>query len=234
MAAAGRRVERGPFTVAQAVADLEQLRRALSVDRWGVLGHSWGAELALRYAAQHPACATAVAYLSGVGAGLGFRRAYLAERDRRLGSDRPRWQDLDGRSRTAAEEREWCLLQWRPDFSPAGDPGAYAEALWRTRPAGVEVNGRANRELSADGAAEDLLTVAQDVRVPVTMVLGADDPRPWTATDDLVATLPHVRRVVLDRAGHAPWTERPADVQAIVLQALHSGRIKLQAGTYHM
>ena len=29
------------------------------------------------------------------------------------------------------------------------------------------------------------------------MLLGADDPRPWTATNDLVAALPHVQRVVL-------------------------------------
>lgn len=221
----------GPFTIAQAVDDLEQLRRALSVDRWGVLGHSWGAELALRYAAQHPERTTAVAYIAGVGAGRGFRREYVAERGRRLGTARARWQDLDERSRTPAEEREWCLLQWSPDFSPAGDPAAYAEALWRTRPDGVEVNRRANRQLSAAGAAEDLLTLARDLRVPVTMVLGADDPRPWTATDELVAMLPNVRRLVLERAGHAPWTERPADVQALVLQALHSGQLHLQAGT---
>jgi len=36
----------GPFTVAQAVDDLERLRQAMGVERWAVLGHSWGAELA--------------------------------------------------------------------------------------------------------------------------------------------------------------------------------------------
>lgn len=61
----------GPFTVTQAVDDLDQLRRALGVDRWSVVGHSWGAELALRYAATHPGRTSAVAYLAGVGAGDG-------------------------------------------------------------------------------------------------------------------------------------------------------------------
>ncbi len=124
------------------------------------------------------------------------------------------------RTRTPSEEREWCLLQWRPDFSPSSDVRAHAEALWRTRPAGAEVNDLANRQLSLGRDTEDLLGLARNVGVPVTMVLGADDPRPWTATDDLVAALPNAQRVVLDGAGHAPWTECPIEVQALVLQAL--------------
>ena len=163
----------GPFTVEQAVDDLEQLRSALGIGRWAVLGHSWGAELALRYAAQHPGRTSSVAYIAGVGAGDEFREAYDAERDRRLGLDRRRWQELGGRIRTTAEEREWCLLQWRPDFSSSGDPDANAQG-WRTRPAGVEVNARANRELWADRRTTDLLALGTTVHVPVVMVFGAE------------------------------------------------------------
>ncbi|MFF1876194.1 alpha/beta fold hydrolase, partial [Kitasatospora herbaricolor] len=36
------------------IADLEQLRRHLGVDRWVVWGGSWGCTLALAYAEQHP------------------------------------------------------------------------------------------------------------------------------------------------------------------------------------
>lgn len=82
------------------------------------------------------------------------------------------------------------------------------------------VNGRANRELTADSANQDLLEVAQHVQAPVVLVQGADDPRPRSATDGLLNALPRARRVVLDRAGHAPWSERPADVQAVTLEAL--------------
>jgi len=72
--------------------------------------------------------------------------------------------------------KEWCRLQWRPDFSPAGDAEGHAAALWRTRPPGTVVNGRANRELTADSAYQDLLEVAQHVKAPVILVQGADDP----------------------------------------------------------
>ena len=45
----------GPHDMAQAVADLETVRRALGIDAWLVLGHSWGSDLAVRYALEHPA-----------------------------------------------------------------------------------------------------------------------------------------------------------------------------------
>jgi len=131
----------GPFTVVQAVDDLERLRQAIGVDRWAVLGHSWGTELALRYAAAYPDRTTAVACLAGVGAGGAWREPYIFERNHRLGAELPRWQQLGSRMRTPAEEKEWCLLQWRPDFSPSGDAEGHAAALWRTRPRGTGVNG---------------------------------------------------------------------------------------------
>lgn len=41
-------------TTSNLVADIELLRRHLSVDRWLVLGGSWGSTLALAYAERHP------------------------------------------------------------------------------------------------------------------------------------------------------------------------------------
>jgi proline iminopeptidase len=211
----------GRFTIAQAVDDLEQLRAALGIDRWYVLGHSWGAELALRCAARHPDRTLAVLYLAGVGAGQGFYPDFAAEvRRRRTGTDHERWQELGARDRSPDEEHEWCLLQWRPDFSPAGNPTRHAEALWATRPKGIAVNRRAARELWADRETEDLLDLARTIHRPVAVLHGADDPRPWSATDDLLAALPDAHRVVLDGAGHSPWAERPDDTRAFVLATL--------------
>lgn len=43
----------GPHDMATAVADLEVIRRATGVESWIVLGHSWGSDLAVRYALEH-------------------------------------------------------------------------------------------------------------------------------------------------------------------------------------
>lgn len=56
-------------TVAALLADLEQLRQALGIARWGVVGGSWGAALALAYADRHPDAVAALvlrgAFLTG-------------------------------------------------------------------------------------------------------------------------------------------------------------------------
>jgi len=42
-------------TTEQLLADIEQIRRHLGIDRWLLFGGSWGSTLALAYAEQHPA-----------------------------------------------------------------------------------------------------------------------------------------------------------------------------------
>jgi proline iminopeptidase len=50
------------LTVADLVADCEEVRQALGIGRWAVLGQSSGGGLALRYAAAHPAVTSAAVF----------------------------------------------------------------------------------------------------------------------------------------------------------------------------
>jgi len=54
-------------TMAQAAADLEAIRRAVGVESWIVVGHSWGGDLAVFYALQHPEVVTGVVAIAGTG-----------------------------------------------------------------------------------------------------------------------------------------------------------------------
>lgn len=77
----------GPHTMPQAIADLETLRTALGVDRWLVVGHSWGSDLAVRYALDHP---HAVRGLVGLcGHGLHRDREWSEAYQRGLGTETP-------------------------------------------------------------------------------------------------------------------------------------------------
>jgi len=40
--------------MARAIADLEGIRQAVGISNWIVLGHSWGCDLAVRCAVEHP------------------------------------------------------------------------------------------------------------------------------------------------------------------------------------
>lgn len=57
----------GPHTMTQAIADLEEIRVAAGVETWLVLGHSWGSDLAVRYALDFPGSVSGVVGIAGAG-----------------------------------------------------------------------------------------------------------------------------------------------------------------------
>lgn len=61
------RSEGGPHDMAQALADLEEIRGAEGVEEWLVLGHSWGSDLAVRYALDFPDSVSGVVGIAGHG-----------------------------------------------------------------------------------------------------------------------------------------------------------------------
>ncbi|CAJ0712638.1 Proline iminopeptidase [Ralstonia edaphis] len=79
-------------TVSALLADLEQLRMALGIARWGVVGGSWGAALALAYADRFPDAVSALvlrgAFLTGFDDVQALFNARGAGRDLLRGIDR--------------------------------------------------------------------------------------------------------------------------------------------------
>ena len=63
----GRSVCDGKYGLETAIEDIERLREFYGVSTWIVGGHSWGANLALVYALQHPARVDSILYIAGNG-----------------------------------------------------------------------------------------------------------------------------------------------------------------------
>ena len=57
----------GAHTLEVALADLEAVRKALGLERWTVLGHSWGADLGLAYTLAHPERVVRLVSFAGTG-----------------------------------------------------------------------------------------------------------------------------------------------------------------------
>ena len=57
----------GAHDMERAIADLEAVRRHAGVGTWSVLGHSWGSDLAIRYALEHPESVARVIAVAGRG-----------------------------------------------------------------------------------------------------------------------------------------------------------------------
>ncbi|MFF4402599.1 alpha/beta fold hydrolase [Streptomyces sp. NPDC001480] len=206
----------GPWTTERFVADLDAVRRHFGLDRMALLGHSWGAQLALSYALAHPERVSALVYVSGTGIGpdADWHPAYTANFRARLGesSERlARWRELTDRpGRTEAEDRELAVLQWSVEFEDRDHAPHHAGRMadpWFA--VNTDCNKALNEERKRTWGTRELFTACEALDVPVTIVDGARDIRPRTAVDSLERALPRVRRVVLPEAGHLPWVEDP-------------------------
>ncbi|GAA1947358.1 alpha/beta hydrolase [Amycolatopsis minnesotensis] len=213
----GRSAPGGPYSLARTVDDLDAVRRAFGLERMALFGHSWGAQVALRYALDHPERVTELVYVSGVGLGGSWHAEFLENFLARLGADRPRWEELRTRERTPDEDRELAVLQWTTDFADTSRAREHAEGMatpW------FEVNYECNAAIAAEEPRvwrePELVAECRALTVPVLLVDGAADIRPRRAVDSLAAALPSVDRVVLPGVGHVPWLEAPREFYAAV------------------
>ncbi len=127
----GRSEPRGPFSVDRSVADLEAVRVGVGAARIALLGHSWGAMLVLRYTLEHPDRVSRLIYVSGTGIDPDdtWKPAFLQNLRTTLGNGLPRWEELNARERTPAEDRELAVLQWSADSADPATALADAECL---------------------------------------------------------------------------------------------------------
>ncbi|OLZ45869.1 alpha/beta fold hydrolase [Amycolatopsis keratiniphila] len=203
---AGRSETRGPYTLERMVADVEAVREWHGVDRVPVLGHSWGAHLALLYALAHPERVSALVYVSGVGLGHEWHAEFERNFERALG------EELRG------EGRERAVRQWTADFVTDGELHAEAMATpWF--PVNYEANAALSEEMRTVPEAE-LVSACRSLRVPTLIVDGMADNRPRWAVDSLERALPSVTRVRFDGVGHVPWLEAPGEFRAAVTDFL--------------
>lgn len=202
----------GPLTVARHVADLHALVQDCGHDRPAIVGESWGAMLALAYAAAHP---TSAGPLVLVGCGT-FDPAARAEMHRRI----------EARTTDAMRKRLAGLQQ------EIGDPAERMKAMFEVLRPIYEVDPLVEESIEGDPAPpafdpgaheqtwQDMLRCQREglypasfaaIESPVFMIHGQDDPHPGPMIrDSLRAVLPQLRYVELPRCGHSPWRERSA------------------------
>lgn len=215
----------------QFVADLDALREALGVKRIDVLGHSWGAMLALIYTMTHPE-GVARQVLVGMGP-LNPELADVATANllQPLSDDeRASLADLKAARRAAvaagdmAAQAKLHIRQMR-DFSSRAwffDRGAAARfaddfgALYNFNPL-------VTPHLWPTVQAIDILAGIEGLDVPTLAIYGQQDFEPITQGYLLRERMPHVDVCLINRCGHVPWREQPERFYAAVEAFLGEG-----------
>ena len=213
----GRSAGGPPWTMDQALDDVDALRRGWNVERWIVIGHSFGATLALAYGLTFPQHVRGIGYIAGTGIDATWHAAYHQEARRRLTDDE--YADLERRKQQYRQARgleRYALFR------------AYAERLWASDVADKHrasvlladmlnspwlPNEDANRALGQD-ASRLMENVAmrdrlQTLLLPTWIVHGEADPRPIRNAQQLAEVLPKAQFVALADCGHWPWAEQP-------------------------
>jgi proline iminopeptidase len=209
----GRTSAEERYDLATAVADVDAIRAALGVERWDVIGHSFGASLALAYAVAHPVRVERLALISSHALFGEGRSEYRAARLARMSDvDRARYLALNAQAtRTAAEVEERAALSSATDYAP----GTLA-AMRVSAP--FPPNLRSNADLGADAIARmsepSFRARAERIGMPVLVAHGEADPRPIAVARGFADALPDARFVAFPGAGHYPWVERPHDLAA--------------------
>lgn len=205
-------------SIERSVADLDELRGHWGLERMVLIGHSFGAALALAYAAAHPGRVSVLGHLCGVGIG-DWRTPFAAEVHRRRAPFAERLTELNAAVRTPEQEVEWRTLTWATDYADLQVGLTAAEAMARSPHA---IDHRANREIGYPDA--DQIGWAAATECPVYFVHGTADPRPAANAMQLADRTPIARKRVVSDAGHLPWVEQPGQVQDLLLEIIRAGR----------
>jgi len=220
-------------TAAALVQDALDLVDALSVERFCVIGHDWGARAAYQLSSVVPhrvrsCCALALAYQPG--GRFSMPSFELA---------RPFWYQwlmyVDAgvaaiRADPVAFAREQWLTWSPPGWWDEAEFAATAEAFDNPDWVDVTLNAYRTRFLDAeprdpryDGVRSGVAAVDR-IAVPTLMVQGAADAcDPPTSSEGLEEAFSDYRRVVLDGVGHFPHREAPAQVARLALEHLRHG-----------
>ena len=205
------KVDAGTMTLDLAIADLEALRQHLRLERWSVLGHSWGGMLAMAYATRH---ADRIGDLVLVDTG-GFNLEFAS----------PFSDTLEGR---ATPDERTALAHWNDAAVQAQDPAAAAREKLKLRfPAYFYDRQKAQAAWPAFGAvayspvafrtmmgdlqqrAFDLRSGLAALRCRTLIVHGRQDPMPETVAYQIREVLPQAELRFVEKCGHFPWLEQP-------------------------
>lgn len=199
------------YTFDQLADDLEFLRRRRGDDRVVVVGHSMGADIALRHALRHPAGVAGVVLVGGA-PGISVLET--------LGPMSPR-----AISRAAGRGLVY-LLRW--SWRPESDPRQLARyALWR---ATFEAKPEVQRQLEARGSwrrndnarsleragfDRSIWSQVADLKVPLLLLYGSRDAGAVAAARRFRSAVPGAEELVIAGAGHHPFYESGAALEAL-------------------
>ncbi len=194
------------YSMEASVQDLEAIRNALGLEKWGFAGHSTGGMLALKYAILHPEALTKI-----IAGGAAASAAYGADPDSiycpqnkhfaRSITIMDKLNDLD----TPIETRRQLNYEWaRMSYY---DVEKLKESLKQPN-SGKTVGDRLDYFRKIECATYDLRDELPDVNVPSYIYGGKHDAQcPYKFGVEIANLIPTATLTTFEKSNHNPFTE---------------------------
>ena len=203
-------VDSASVSLAVFVADLEGIRRTMDLERFDLLGHSWGGLLAMLYAVEHPSRVRSLVLVSPIPPSADLWReeqaaaaaSFMVEDTVGMGALRSSADFQAGRP--AAIER-MLQLSFRGQLH---DP-ATADSLHFTIADDYVQRSRQFGYLIGELTSFDLLPALRGLSMPTLVVHGSEEPGAGAVARAIQEAIPRAEVEVIADAGHFAFIERP-------------------------
>jgi proline iminopeptidase len=228
-------VQPGDVTLASDIDDLDKVRQHARLNTTALLGHSWGAVLALEYAVRYPARVSQLILMNPAPASASdvavFRKAYVAQ----LGGEMDRQRAIAAGAAYQAGDPEAVVARYRIHFKHALVRPEDNERLMASMKAGFVSQGKAGilkaravedrlMHDTWDVPGYDLLPRLRNLRIPTLVITGDRDFIPVEIAQRIAQAIPGARMMTIRGCGHFAFLERPTEVRSALNDFFQAAR----------
>jgi len=211
-------VEPKDVSLASEIEDLALVRRHFQADPVVVLGHSWGAVLALEYALKYPDRVSGLILMNPAPASASDVTVLREAQRKALGADMDRQREIIAGAPYQEGDPEAVTARYRIHFKPALLRAQDLDKLMTRMKAGFISQGKAGivkaraveDRLMADTWAMngyDLLPRIRALNIPTLVIYGDHDFIPVTIAQHIADAIPGAHLVTLKDCGHFAYLE---------------------------
>lgn len=197
------------------VEDLETLRKSLGIDKFILMGHSWGGLLSMKYAINYPDNLSALVLLNTAPADYNGQKAFIDEFGVRTKDIHDNIKPLFAFDDFKKLDENEISNAYRKLFSAyIFDQEKIKDLNLRFNVASAQSGFKVMEEMSKTSWLQpgiDLFPQLKKLKVPTLVLHGKQDIVPaWTAKE-IHEAIPNSEITMLDDCGHFPYIEKPKE-----------------------
>jgi proline iminopeptidase len=216
-------------TLESEIRDLDAVRQRFGIDAATILGHSWGAVLALEYAIRHPERVTRLILMNPAPASRDDFLFYKKERGERSASTMEQLGAMRATAGYKEGDPDAVAAYYRIHFKEALERQEDLEKVLASLRASFTKEGilkaRAVEQRLMDETwlsdGYDLLPRLGKLGIPTLVLTGDHDLIPVACAEHIARAIPKASLVTLKECGHFSYLECPDQVRAAIENFLH-------------